>query len=110
MLTSEQCKLRLRFIISLTLVAVLLLAVGIVIIIIANYYGISVNDPFNCATASQAYFVVKYTSKNYLTASFLGIILSLAFSLTLLFLLIPRLVRINKLSENEAEEQTLQII
>jgi hypothetical protein len=52
MLTSEQCKLRLRFIISLTLVAVLLLPVGIVIIIIANYNGVSVNDPFNCATAS----------------------------------------------------------
>lgn len=64
-----------------------------------------------CAVGTQAYFLSKYKAyDNGLRVSFVGSILAFALGIIILILLGPRLAAIVKLPENEAKEQTHQII
>jgi hypothetical protein len=96
-----------KILIILTSISTACLSGTAVVMIIAQYYGFSISSPFTC---SPSYFTTKYTTSNlFLSASFVGTIFALTFTLVHLLLLIVGLLKVNK-EEGEGEVEANKII
>lgn len=110
MLTSEDVKLRLKVLIILAATTVSLLLTGAILMYTSSCYGFTAGTPILCTT--PLYFKTKYNMTNnlYLSASFVGMVFAVVSMTIAVIFAIMELVSINKLENNQVEQQCRSIV